>query len=52
MAIASRGPGRSLRRFPEMWAIIRGQLKWTFEGMDPFIAGEGDKMRTSPVLLP
>jgi mannose-6-phosphate isomerase-like protein (cupin superfamily) len=28
--------------FPEMWVIQRGQLRFTIEGLDPFIAGEGD----------
>src|SRR5262249_12059114 len=28
--------------FPEMWIIQRGQLRFTIEGIDPFIAGEGD----------
>jgi mannose-6-phosphate isomerase-like protein (cupin superfamily) len=28
--------------FPEMWAILRGQLQWTVEGQQPFVAGEGD----------
>jgi mannose-6-phosphate isomerase-like protein (cupin superfamily) len=28
--------------FPEMWIIQRGQLRFAIEGLDPFIAGEGD----------
>jgi mannose-6-phosphate isomerase-like protein (cupin superfamily) len=25
-----------------MWIIIKGQLKFTIQGLDPFVAGEGD----------
>jgi mannose-6-phosphate isomerase-like protein (cupin superfamily) len=28
--------------FPEMWIIQRGQLRFAIEGLEPFIAGEGD----------
>jgi mannose-6-phosphate isomerase-like protein (cupin superfamily) len=28
--------------FPEMWIIQRGQLRFAIEGLDPFVAGEGD----------
>jgi mannose-6-phosphate isomerase-like protein (cupin superfamily) len=28
--------------FPEIWIVMQGHLKWTIEGVPPFVAGEGD----------
>ena len=28
--------------FPEMWIIVKGQLRFTIQEIDPFVAGEGD----------
>src|SRR6266446_936040 len=28
--------------FDEIWTVLQGQQRWSIEGLDPFVAGEGD----------
>jgi len=28
--------------FDEIWIVLQGQQRWTIEGLEPFVAGEGD----------
>jgi len=44
-ATAKRNPadrGHYHTDFDEMWIVLQGQQRFTIEGLDPFVAGEGD----------
>ncbi len=34
--------------FAEFWIVLRGQLRWTIEGQEPFVASEGDIVYAPP----
>jgi mannose-6-phosphate isomerase-like protein (cupin superfamily) len=44
-ADAKRNPGdrgHYHADFAEIWIVLQGRQRWTIEGLDPFVAGEGD----------